>query len=336
LPVLDRLNRPLLDLRISVIDACNFRCTYCMPAEVFGASHAFLREDQLLSFDEIERVARLFVGLGVRKIKLTGGEPLLRPWLPDLVHRLAGIEGLGDLALITNGLLLAGLAGPLRKAGLARATVSLDSLRDDCFGAMNGRGYRVAQVLRGIDAAAAAGLGPLKLNTVVIRGVNDGEVLDLVAFARERGATLRLIEYMDVGNTNGWRREQVVPSDELLARITARYPAHAVAPHMFGEVASRYRFDDGRGEIGFISSVSRPFCGACTRARLSADGRIYTCLFGAHGVDLRGPLRDGASDAELVEAIRGTWGRRDDRYSEERGAATPGGQGKVEMHYIGG
>ncbi len=330
----DRLGRPLMDLRISVIDACNMRCVYCMPAE---QGYSFLREEELLSFDEIERLARVFARLGVRKVKLTGGEPLLRPWLPALVPRLAAIDGIEDLALITNGLLLAGLAAPLREAGLARVTVSLDSLREDRFGRMTGRGHRVAQVLRGIEAARAAGFSAIKLNAVVIRGWNDDEVLDLARFGRESGCTVRFIEYMDVGNRNGWRRGGVVPSAELVALIGSRWPLSPLAPQVAGEVAERYRYDDGGGEVGLISSVTQPFCRGCTRARLSADGRLYTCLFASGGLDLRSPLRAGAGDEELLALVRGRWLARDDRYSEERAAAPVAQKAeKVEMYYIGG
>ncbi len=290
----DRLGRPLLDLRISVIDACNLRCVYCMPAEIYGHSYQFLPESELLSFAEIERLARLFVRLGVRKLKLTGGEPLLRPWLPELVRLLSGIDGVEDLALITNGVLLAGLAGPLARAGLRRVTVSLDSLRDERFGLMNGRGHRVSQVLQGIEAARGSALGPIKVNTVVMRGSNDEEVLELARFGRESGCTIRFIEYMDVGNRNGWLRSRVVPSAQLLALIGSRYTLTPVAAGVPGEVAERYRYDDGAGEVGFISSVTQPFCGGCTRARLSADGKLYLCLFAADGLDLRGPMRAGA------------------------------------------
>jgi cyclic pyranopterin phosphate synthase len=329
----DRLGRPMLDLRLSVIDACNMRCVYCMPGE---QSYSFLREGELLSFEETERLARVFARLGARKIKLTGGEPLLRPWLPELVARLAAIDGIDDLALITNGLLLAGLAAPLRRAGLERVTVSLDSLRDDRFGRMTGRGHRVAQVLRGIDAARREGLAPIKVNAVVIRGWNDDEVLDLARFGRESGCTVRFIEYMDVGNRNGWQPARVVPSAELLALIAARYPLSPVEPQAAGEVAARYRYDDGGGEVGFISSVTQPFCRGCTRARLSADGRLFTCLFASDGLDLRGPLRAGAGDDELLALVRRTWLARDDRYSDERSAAERVAEKKVEMYYIGG
>jgi GTP 3',8-cyclase len=315
-----------------------------MPAEVFGDAYAFLKPHELLSFEEIGRVAGLFIQHGVRKIKLTGGEPLLRPWLPELVMRLAGIPGLQDLALITNGALLARMAAPLRAAGLQRLTVSLDSLEEATFQRMNGRAHRLGPVLDGIRAAEAAGFQRIKLNAVVIRGTNDHQVLDLVRRFRGTGHVVRFIEFMDVGNRNGWQPERVVPSREILQRIQAEFPLQPVSPGYRGEVASRYRFTDGQGEVGFISSVSQPFCADCTRIRLSADGRLYTCLFAADGFDLRGLLRGGASDAEISERIRFVWSRRTDRYSEERARrrqaaaeATPAGvPPKVEMYTIGG
>ncbi len=335
-PVRDLFGRPLHDLRISVIDSCNFRCPYCMPAEVFGDSYNFLKPAELLTFEEITRVAWLFARLGVVKLKLTGGEPLLRPWLPELVSKLAQVEGIEDLALITNGAHLARMAKPLQAAGLRRLTVSLDSLDPETFAFMNGRAHRVQPVLDGIAAAEAAGFRGIKLNTVVIRGMNDHQVLDLVRRFRGTGHIVRFIEFMDVGNRNGWRRELVVPSRELLAKISAEYPLSPVEPNYRGEVASRYRFTDGRGEIGFISSVSQPFCSNCTRVRLSADGRLYTCLFAAEGFDLRAPLRRGDSDDQLNAQIRDLWRRRTDRYSEERAARGNDGIRKVEMYHVGG
>ncbi|MGA2611938.1 MAG: GTP 3',8-cyclase MoaA [Spirochaetia bacterium] len=335
-PIRDLFGRPLRDLRISVIDSCNFRCPYCMPAEVFGDSYAFLKPAELLNFEEIERIARLFARLGVLKLKLTGGEPLLRSWLPELVSRLARVEGIEDLALITNGAHLARMARPLQAAGLSRLTVSLDSLDAETFAFMNGRAHRLQPVLDGIAAAEAAGFRRIKLNAVVIRGMNDHQVLDLVRRFRGTGHIVRFIEFMDVGNRNGWRRELVVPSKELLSRISAEYPLSPVEPNYRGEVASRYSFTDGQGEIGFISSVSQPFCSDCTRVRLSADGRLYTCLFAAKGFDLRGPLRHGASDGELLSMIRTLWSRRADRYSDERAARGADGIRKVEMYTVGG
>jgi len=310
-----------------------------MPAEVYGNAYRFLDPGELLSFEEIELIARVFVRLGAAKIKLTGGEPLLRAWLPDLVSRLAGINGLQDLALITNGARLARMARLLRQAGLQRLTISLDSLDEQTFQLMNGRAHRLKPVLDGISAAEAEGFKAIKFNAVVIRGMNDGQVLDLVRRFRGTGHTVRFIEFMDVGNRNGWRREQVVPSAETLAALHAEYPVEPVEPGYRGEVASRYRFVDGAGEIGFISSVTQPFCRDCTRARLSADGRLYTCLFAGTGFDLLGPLRKGASEQELTSLVRGLWSARTDRYSEERadrektGGAAPH---KVEMYTIGG
>ena len=336
---MDRLGRPLHDLRISVIDACNFRCPYCMPAEVYGESYRFLPAGEMLSFEEITRVAGLFAAQGVRKVKLTGGEPLLRPWLPELVERLRAVPGIDDLALITNGAYLPRMAAPLRAAGLARLTVSLDSLDEETFQRMNGRAHRLAPVLDGIRAAEQAGFSGIKLNAVVIRGMNDGQVLDLVRRFRGTGHVVRFIEYMDVGTKNGWTPDRVVPSRETLDLIAREFPVQPVQPAYRGEVASRYRFTDGGGEIGFISSVSQPFCRDCTRIRLSADGRLYTCLFAVDGFDLRRLLRGGATDEEIRERIRMVWSRRADRYSEERAhrrqqPAAAGG--KVEMYTIGG
>ena len=340
--VVDRRGRELRDLRISVTDRCNFRCTYCMPRERFGPDHAFLPRQDLLDRDEIARVAALFVGLGVRKIRLTGGEPLLRRDIVELVSRLAELGGHRvDLALTTNGVLLPRLAPALAAAGLRRVTVSLDSLDDRVFRAMSDSRHGVADVLAGIDAAAAAGLGPVKVNTVVQRGVNDGAglrgVLDLAEHFRGTGHTVRFIEYMDVGSTNGWTPPQVVPATEILTALDARFGVEPVDHAPVGEVADRYRYHDGAGEIGFIRSVTAPFCGTCTRARLSADGRLYTCLFGSTGTDLRAALRTGASDADLVELVSGRWAGRDDRYSELRGTGPASGAGpRIEMSYIGG
>lgn len=305
-----------------------------MPAEAYGEAYDFLTLSELLTFEEIARVAGIFARLGVAKIKLTGGEPLLRPFLPELVAMLATIDGIGDLALITNGALLSRAARPLRDAGLQRLTVSLDSLDERTFAAMNGRARRLTPVLDGIAAAEAAGFRSIKLNAVVIRGVNDDQVLDLVRRFRGTGHVVRFIEYMDVGNRNGWRPDLVVPSREILASIAAEYPLESVKPVSRGEVAVRYRFADGAGEIGFISSVSQPFCGECSRLRLSADGRLYTCLFAAEGFDLRALLRAGARDEEIAAAVRALWRRRADRYSEQRAAHRAGR--KVEMYALGG
>ncbi|MFM1886798.1 MAG: hypothetical protein RL026_1955 [Pseudomonadota bacterium] len=333
----DSLQRPLRDLRISVMDRCNFRCPYCMPRERFHEHYPFLKSAERLSFEEILRLTRLFVPLGVRKLRITGGEPLLRVNLPDLIADLDRIEGVEDIALTTNGVLLARYASELKAAGLARVTVSLDSLDQERFAVMNGGFGRVSEVLEGIEAAQAAGLGPVKVNTVVQRGINDVDVLDLVAHFRGKDVTVRFIEYMDVGNRNDWREQLVVPSKDLVARIGERWPLHPVKPAYVGEVARRYAFDDGHGEVGFISSVSQPFCGACSRARLSSDGRFYTCLFAQDGTDLRSPLRAGASDNELDALIRGTWLGRTDRYSERRAELRAQATGrKVEMNYIGG
>jgi cyclic pyranopterin phosphate synthase len=335
-PVKDRLGRPVHDLRISVIDSCNFRCPYCMPAEVYGEAYSFLKPAELLSFEEITRVAGLFARLGVVKLKLTGGEPLLRPWLPDLVRRLSEVPGIEDLALITNGSHLARMAGALRAAGLQRVTVSLDSLDERTFQLLNGRAHRLQPVLDGIAAAVAAGFPGIKLNAVVMRGMNDAQVLDLVRRFRGTGIIVRFIEFMDVGTRNGWRQDLVVPSRETWERINAVFPLLPLEPSYRGEVASRYRFADGMGEVGFISSVSQPFCSDCTRVRLSADGRLYTCLFAAEGYDLRGPLRGGETDDQLLARVRSLWGRRTDRYSEERAARADAGPAKVEMYTVGG
>ncbi len=345
----DRLGRPLHDLRISVTDRCNFRCTYCMPKKIFGADYAFLPRSEVLSFEEIERVARVFVGLGVGKLRLTGGEPLVRRDLAVLVQKLATIrrpDGGGlDLTLTTNGSALRKLAAPLASAGLGRVTVSLDSLDDAVFSAMNGVDFPVAKVLDGVAAAQEAGLGPVKINMVVRRGINEASVLPMARWAREAGVTLRFIEYMDVGHTNGWRMDDVVPADELVAIVDAEMPLVAEPPRYRGEVATRYRYADGEGEIGLIASVTKPFCGDCTRARLSAEGRFYTCLFTGEGHDLRAVLRDpvaaaavGATpdDAVLREAIAAIWRVRDDRYSEERTEATSSRLPRIEMFAMGG
>nr|PZN67848.1 MAG: GTP 3',8-cyclase MoaA [Pseudomonadota bacterium] len=333
----DRLGRPLRDLRISVMDRCNFRCPYCMPRERFHEHHGFLKTAERLSFEEILRLARIFVPLGVRKLRITGGEPLLRVNLPDLISDLNAIEGVEDIAMTTNGVLLSRYAYELKAAGLGRVTVSLDSLDQDVFARMNGGFGKVGDVLDGIEHALAAGLGPVKINTVIQRGVNEDSVLPLVERFRGTGITVRFIEYMDVGNRNDWKPDLVVPSSELVERIHARWPVRPVRPDYVGEVARRYAFEDGQGEVGFISSVTQPFCGGCSRARLSSDGIFYTCLFAQSGVDLRGPLRSGADDDQLLKLIRGTWLNREDRYSEQRVVLRARGTGpKVEMNYIGG
>ncbi len=335
-PVTDRLNRPMHDLRISVIDTCNFRCPYCMPAEVFGEDYAFLPKEQLLSFDEIVRLARIFSGFGVSKIKLTGGEPLMRPWMPELIARMRTIPSLEEIALITNGLLLEKMVGRLQDAGLSRLTVSLDSLNPTTFAEMNGRGHRLDQILAALDAAHSAGFAPIKLNVVVQRGINDHEVLDFVRRFRGTDYIVRFIEFMDVGNRNKWSMDQVVPSRELVDRIHTEFPMEPVEPNYQGEVATRYQFRDGMGEIGFISSVSQPFCGSCSRVRLSADGKLYTCLFARIGTDLRALLRNGSTDDAIAAKIRAVWTGRDDRYSELRAEQGPDVRPKIEMYHIGG
>jgi GTP 3',8-cyclase len=331
--VTDTLGRPLRDLRISVTDRCNFRCVYCMPKEVFGRDYQFLPRNELLTFEEIERVSRVLVDLGVHKLRITGGEPLLRRDLEVLVGRLAGLGDL-DVTLTTNGALLARKAQALADSGLTRVTVSLDSLDDEVFRTMNDVDFPVARVLAGIDAAADAGL-PVKVNVVVKRGLNDGSVLEMARRFRGTGHVVRFIEYMDVGATNGWRMDDVVPAAEIVAAIGAEFPLEPVEAAYRGEVAERYRYRDGAGEIGVIASVTQPFCGDCTRARLSADGKLYTCLFAVRGHDLREVLRSGAGDDEIEAAIRAIWTRRTDRYSELRTEET-GRLHKVEMSYIGG
>ena len=335
LAVVDRMARPLRDLRISVTDRCNFRCTYCMPREIFGSEFHFLPRAELLTFEEITRLAALFMGQGVDKLRLTGGEPLLRRDLEQLVAQLAALPGKHDLTLTTNGSLLARKAQALANAGLRRITVSLDSLDDEVFGRLNDVDFPVSRVLDGIAAAERAGLAPIKINMVVRRGVNEESVLPMARHFRGRGHILRFIEYMDVGHSNGWRLDDVVSAEEVVARIDAEMPLEAIPPNYPGEVANRWRYRDGTGEVGVIASVTQPFCGACTRARLTAEGLLFTCLFGVRGHDLRAPLRAGETDAELSARIAVLWGVRVDRYSELRSAATlplP----KVEMSHIGG
>ena len=330
---IDTLGRPIRDLRISVTDRCNFRCAYCMPKSVFGHDYRFMDRKELLTFEELERIARVFAALGVEKLRLTGGEPLLRKELEQLVAQLASIEGL-DLTLTTNASLLARKAQALKDAGLDRVNVSLDSLDDATFKAMNDADFPVARVLEGIEAASAVGL-PVKVNAVVKRGVNDTGVVDMARHFRGTGHTLRFIEYMDVGTTNGWRLDDVVPAAEIVERIGAVFPLEPVDAAYRGEVAQRWRYRDGAGEIGVITSVTQPFCGDCTRARISAEGKLYTCLFAVRGTDLRALLRSGASDEELEAAIAAVWTRRTDRYSEirtERTSELP----RIEMSYIGG
>jgi GTP 3',8-cyclase len=332
--ITDTLGRPLRDLRISVTDRCNFRCTYCMPKEVFGREYQFLERDELLTFEEIERVAGVFVAHGITKIRLSGGEPLIRRNLERLVEMLARIPGL-DLAMTTNASLLAHKAEPLRRAGLERITVSLDSLDNEVFMAMNDVRFPVDRVLEGIEAAEASGFHPIKVNCVVRRGMNEYTVVDMARRFKGTGHIVRFIEYMDVGTTNGWRLDDVVPARQIVDMIDAEMPIEPIEPNYQGEVANRYRYRDGSGEIGIIASVTQPFCRTCTRARLSADGSLYTCLFATVGHDLRAAIRSGASDDDLSSLIAGIWARRGDRYSEIRSADTAS-LPKVEMSYIGG
>ena len=336
--ITDSFNRPLRDLRISVTDRCNFRCAYCMPAEIFGESYQFLPKGEILTFEEIARLSRRFVDLGVNKLRITGGEPLLRTNLHRLIAMLAALDPALDLTLTTNGYLLPQQARQLKDAGLQRITVSLDTLDDAIFRQMNGRGFPVQRVLEGIEAAAAVGLSPLKINAVVQKGVNDHTIVDLARHFKGSGHIVRFIEYMDVGNRNGWKWDEVVPAAEIIRRIDAALPLEPLAGNYRGEVANRYRYRDGAGEIGVIASVTQPFCGDCTRARLSTDGKLYTCLFAANGLDLREPLRAGATDAELTARIQALWSRRADRYSEERTELAPrqNRRPKVEMYQIGG
>ncbi len=332
--ITDAFNRPLRDLRISVTDRCNFRCAYCMPKEIFGSGYPFLKRDELLSFEEITRLVRIFKSLGVRKVRLTGGEPLLRHKIEVLVGMLAEIGDL-DLAMTTNGSLLAKKAAALREAGLNRLTISLDSLDDATFRAMNDVDFPVDKVLEGVAAAEAARFGPLKFNMVVKRGVNHQDILPMAKYFRGSGHVLRFIEFMDVGNANGWRLDDVFPAAEIIQTIHAQLPLEPIDPNYPGEVAKRWRYKDGGGEIGLIASVTQPFCGGCSRIRLSVQGELYTCLFGVNSFDLRQPLRENASDAEIRTLLTQLWAKRADRYSEVRASETPKGQ-KVEMFYIGG
>ncbi|HRN51683.1 MAG TPA: GTP 3',8-cyclase MoaA [Anaerolineales bacterium] len=334
-PLVDTFARPLHDLRISLTDRCNFRCTYCMPKEVFGKEHAFLPQEQLLSFDEIETLTRAFVALGVRKVRLTGGEPLMRKGLEDLIACLVAVPGIEDIALTSNGSFPVERVHSLKAAGLSRMTVSLDALDDATFKAMNDVDFPVARVLEWIEASATAGLAPIKVNMVVKRGVNEHAILPMARYFREHGHILRLIEYMDVGHSNGWRMDDVLTAKQMVAMIHAELPLEPLQANYRGEVAERYRYADGSGEIGIIASVSQPFCGDCSRARISADGRLFTCLFAIGGADLRGLLRRGADQAALQAAIAAVWQKRTDRYSELRSANT-GALPKVEMSYIGG
>ena len=342
-PVQDTLGRPLRDLRISVTDRCNFRCPYCMPAEIYGEGYRFLPKPELLTFEEIERLARLFLELGAEKIRITGGEPLLRQELPDLIERLAALPGLRDLTLTTNGYLLARQAQALADAGLRRVTVSLDSHDEATFQRMSGRSFSPVRVLEGIAAASEAGMRPIKINCVVQRGVNDEQVVDLARHFQGSGHILRFIEFMDVGTLNAWDLAQVVSAREIVDRLDAELPLEAVEPNYPGEVARRWRYRDGSGEIGVIASVSQPFCADCTRARLTIEGQLVTCLFAEGGADLRTPLREGANDAALRDRIREVWAQRSDRYSEERaeitrreGEAGRAARQRIEMYQVGG
>ena len=333
--ITDKFNRPLRDLRISVTDRCNFRCTYCMPKEIYGERYEFLPKAELLTFEEITRLARIITNLGAAKVRLTGGEPLVRNEIERLVAQLAEVECIEDITMTTNAYLLPQKAQVLKDAGLQRISVSLDTLDDEIFKRMNGLGFGTQRVLEGIEAAVRVGLSPIKVNAVVQRGVNEHTIVDLARYFKERGHIVRFIEYMDVGTLNGWKMDQMVPAKEIVSRIDAEIPLEPIESNYRGEVAMRYRYRDGGGEIGVIASVTQPFCGDCSRLRLSSDGQIYTCLFSVKGTDLRGPMRDGATDEELEALIRGTWGKRVDRYSEERASLTERRK-KVEMYHIGG
>ena len=336
--LVDSFSRPIRDLRISVTDRCNFRCPFCMPGDLYGREYQFLPKEEILTFEEFVRLARVFVNLGVHKIRLTGGEPLLRRNLEFLIAQLVRIDGIEDIALTTNGFLLAEKAQVLKDAGLNRVTVSLHSLDDDVFAKMNGQGFSTKRVLEGIEKATEVGLTPIKINVVVQRGVNDHTIVELARFFKDTGHIVRFIEYMDVGNLNGWKMEHVVPADEIVKMIDAELPLERIERNYQSEVALRYRYRDGTGEIGIIASVTKPFCGDCARVRLSAEGKVYTCLFSNLGHDLKTPLRNGATDSEIEEIIRGIWTRRTDRYSEERAEILAAGTQtrKVEMYQVGG
>lgn len=331
----DQLNRPLRDLRISVIDRCNFRCQYCMPAEKFGPDFAFLPKSELLTYEEIERLAKIFVGLGVEKIRLTGGEPLLRKDLPLLVKKLSEIEGLKDIGLTTNGVLLPKYAVELKEAGLLRVNVSLDTLDSELFGKINGRSVGVQPVLDGIKAAQEAGLG-VKINMVVKKGLNDTEILPMAKFCKEQGLQLRFIEFMDVGSTNGWKMDDVITKKEIYDLLKEHHLLEPVDPDYYGEVAKRYRYEGTNVDVGFIPSVSESFCSSCTRSRLSANGQIFTCLFNGDGHDIKEFMRKGVTDEEIANRVTDIWGNRKDRYSDERTAETFKNRKKIEMSYIGG
>lgn len=331
--VTDLADRPVRDLRVSVTDRCNFRCTYCMPKEVFGPGFEFLPRDQLLTFEEVTSIARAFVSRGVNKVRITGGEPLLRKGIEDLIAMLAHIEGVDDLTMTTNASLLTRRASTLAQSGLNRVTVSLDAMDDQTFQQMNDVGFPVQTVLEAIDAASEAGLGPIKINCVVKRGVNEHAVLDMADYFKGTGHIVRFIEYMDVGSTNGWRLDDVVPADEMIQRINEVHQLEPVTPNYPGEVANRFRYLDGSGEVGIIASVTKPFCGSCTRARISAEGSLFTCLFATSGTSLRDAIRSGVDVGQVVDEV---WAKRDDRYSEVRSSQTPRIGTPVEMSYIGG
>ncbi|MBE1555823.1 GTP 3',8-cyclase MoaA [Sporosarcina limicola] len=333
--IIDKLGRPIRDLRISVTDRCNFRCAYCMPKEVFGDDYVFLPKNELLSFEEIERFAKLFAALGVKKLRLTGGEPLLRRDLSELIAKLMKIDGIEDIGLTTNGVLLRQYAQPLYDAGLRRLNMSLDALDPIIFGQLNGRGIKPDLILSSIDFAQNIGFD-IKVNMVVQKEINESEILPMAAYFKERGITLRFIEFMDVGNDNGWSFEKVVTKKEIYDRLRAAYELEPAEQHYYGEVAKRYRYADNGAEVGFITSVSESFCSSCTRARLSSDGKLYTCLFASEGFDLRELIRSGLTDAELLDAISGVWKRRADRYSDERTEQTAKSRKKIGMSYIGG
>lgn len=333
--ILDNLGRPIRDLRISVTDRCNFRCSYCMPKEIFGDDFVFLPKSELLSFEEMERFARIFAFLGVKKLRITGGEPLMRRDLPQLIERLMRIEGIEDIGLTTNGVLLKQYAQPLYDAGLRRLNMSLDALNPEIFGKLNGRGIKPDLILSNIDYAQKIGF-EIKVNMVVQKGTNEGEILPMATYFKERGITLRFIEFMDVGNDNGWSFKKVVTKKEIYDMISAVHDIEPAEQDYYGEVAKRYRYVDNGTEVGFITSVSESFCSTCTRARLSSDGKLYTCLFASEGFDLRELIRSGITDEELADAITGAWERRSDRYSDERTEQTTKSRKKIGMSYIGG
>jgi len=334
-PILDKFRRPLRDLRVSVTDRCNFRCPYCMPAEIYGERYQFLPRNDLLTFEEITRIVNITVGLGVKKVRITGGEPLVRQDVEKLVSMISRINGVEDLAMTTNAYLLSGMAQTLKDAGLHRITVSMDSVDDDVFQRMNGRGFGTAKVMNGIDSAKRAGFNPIKINAVVQKGINDHTLVDLAKWCRDNGHIPRFIEYMDVGTLNEWKLDEVLPANEIVRIIGEELPVKQLDPAYVGEVARRYRYLDDKGEFGVISSVTQPFCGDCTRLRLSPEGRIVTCLFAETGTDLREPMRNGATDEQVSDIIQGTWRVREDRYSEERTTMNEP-RSKVEMYHIGG